>query len=94
MSVAGADIGGTFTDIVLVTESGELRVEKRLSTREDYAVAVGRGFALNVRPGRRTGTGCRVRVPVQQWDQELGQNRRQRDRNTHGTARARPAWRP
>ena len=36
----GVDIGGTFTDIVLATESGGLAVRKILSTPEDYAAGV------------------------------------------------------
>jgi N-methylhydantoinase A len=36
----GVDIGGTFTDVVLTTESGGLAVRKILSTPEDYAEGV------------------------------------------------------
>jgi 5-oxoprolinase (ATP-hydrolysing)/N-methylhydantoinase A len=36
----GADVGGTFTDVVLQTESGEVRVKKVLSTPPAYDVAV------------------------------------------------------
>ena len=36
----GVDIGGTFTDVVLTTESGGLAVRKILSTPEDYAKGV------------------------------------------------------
>ena len=36
----GVDIGGTFTDIVAVTEEGGLAVRKILSTPEDYAAGV------------------------------------------------------
>jgi 5-oxoprolinase (ATP-hydrolysing)/N-methylhydantoinase A len=36
----GADVGGTFTDVVLVDEEGRIRVEKVLSTTPDYDRAV------------------------------------------------------
>ena len=36
----GVDIGGTFTDVVVTTESGGLAVRKVLSTPEDYAKGV------------------------------------------------------
>ena len=36
----GVDIGGTFTDVVVTTESGDLAVRKILSTPEDYAKGV------------------------------------------------------
>ena len=36
----GVDIGGTFTDVVLTTDSGGLAVRKILSTPEDYAKGV------------------------------------------------------
>ena len=36
----GVDIGGTFTDIVLATETGDLAVRKVLSTPDDYAAGV------------------------------------------------------
>ena len=36
----GADVGGTFTDVILQSESGEVRVKKVLSTPPRYDVAV------------------------------------------------------
>jgi N-methylhydantoinase A len=36
----GVDIGGTFTDIVLVGSDGSVRAKKVLSTPDDYALAV------------------------------------------------------
>jgi N-methylhydantoinase A len=36
----GVDIGGTFTDVVLLTEDGALRTKKVLSTPDDYARGV------------------------------------------------------
>ena len=36
----GADVGGTFTDVILQSETGEVRVRKVLSTRPAYDVAV------------------------------------------------------
>ena len=40
MLLVGADIGGTFTDIVMMGDDGGLSVEKRLSTPEDYSEAI------------------------------------------------------
>lgn len=40
MTVLGSDIGGTFTDVVLLERDGSLRVDKRLSTFDDYSRAV------------------------------------------------------
>ena len=40
----GVDIGGTFTDIVLLTSNGELRRCKLLSTPHDYAIAIVQGL--------------------------------------------------
>ena len=40
----GVDIGGTFTDIVLLTSNGELRRRKLLSTPHDYAIAIVQGL--------------------------------------------------
>ena len=39
----GVDIGGTFTDIVLLDESGALRNKKILSTPDDYSRAIDEG---------------------------------------------------
>ena len=41
-----ADIGGTFTDIALITESGELVTKKIPSTPENYADAVTEGMQI------------------------------------------------
>jgi N-methylhydantoinase A len=41
----GIDIGGTFTDLVLVTEAGALHRLKVPSTPADYAAAIGEGLA-------------------------------------------------
>jgi 5-oxoprolinase (ATP-hydrolysing) len=52
----GADVGGTFTDVILQSESGEVRVQKVLSTPPSYDVAVVeaiREFALDA-PERLT----------------------------------------
>lgn len=50
--VVGADIGGTFTDIVLLGPRGAVHVEKRLSTVDDYSRAVVAGMlALLERTG-------------------------------------------
>jgi len=40
----GADIGGTFTDVVVRGTDGTIRFEKRLSTPEDYSEAVVEGI--------------------------------------------------
>ena len=52
----GADIGGTFTDLVLAAPDGTLHVHKRLSTPGDYGVGVRDGIAalleeLSLEPG-------------------------------------------
>ena len=39
----GVDIGGTFTDIVLLDEGGALRNKKILSTPDDYSRAIDAG---------------------------------------------------
>jgi N-methylhydantoinase A len=41
----GVDIGGTFTDIVLLGEDGTRRTRKVSSTVDDYAAAIGEGLA-------------------------------------------------
>ena len=41
-----ADIGGTFTDIALITNSGELVTKKIPSTPENYADAVTEGMQI------------------------------------------------
>src|SRR5215831_16129259 len=41
----GADIGGTFTDIVMVTDEGTVHTRKLLSTPADYSVAIEAGVA-------------------------------------------------
>lgn len=43
MAIAAADIGGTFTDLVMVGNDGLVSVDKRLSTRDDYGTAVTEG---------------------------------------------------
>src|SRR6516164_1691281 len=42
---AGIDIGGTFTDIVLVGSDGRLRSHKCLSTPDDYGRGIVAGLA-------------------------------------------------
>lgn len=56
----GIDIGGTFTDVVLLDSAGVLRTQKVLSTPEDYAEGVVAGAArvleaAGVAPGEVTG---------------------------------------
>ncbi len=41
---AGVDIGGTFTDIVLIGHDGRLRTQKLLSTPSDYCSAIVKGL--------------------------------------------------
>src|SRR5262245_39516551 len=41
----GVDIGGTFTDIVMVTDEGTVHTRKLLSTPVDYSVAIESGVA-------------------------------------------------
>src|ERR1019366_6336899 len=41
----GIDIGGTFTDIVLLSSDGELFSKKVLSTPSDYSLAIEEGIA-------------------------------------------------
>ena len=36
----GADIGGTFTDVILVSDDGAMTTRKVFSDREDYAASV------------------------------------------------------
>ena len=40
----GVDIGGTFTDIVLLGESGAVETKKILSTPDDYSRAIEDGI--------------------------------------------------
>ncbi len=40
----GVDIGGTFTDVVLLGSEGTLRTKKVLSTPDDYARGVVQGI--------------------------------------------------
>ena len=49
----GVDIGGTFTDVVLLGADGTLRTRKVLSTPDDYArgVVAGHPRAAARRPG-------------------------------------------
>ena len=52
----GADIGGTFTDLVLLRADGRLFSKKVLSTPEDYSKAIEDGVAsllreVDVAPG-------------------------------------------
>jgi N-methylhydantoinase A len=42
---AGADIGGTFTDIVLVSSKGEIFKRKQSSTPDDYSRGIADGLA-------------------------------------------------
>ena len=56
----GIDIGGTFTDVVLLGEDGSVRTTKVLSTPEDYARGVATGAAAllaehSISPGRISG---------------------------------------
>ncbi|MBI2358851.1 MAG: hydantoinase/oxoprolinase family protein [Deltaproteobacteria bacterium] len=37
---AGVDVGGTFTDVVLMNEAGEVTIKKVLSTPEDYSEGI------------------------------------------------------
>ena len=39
----GVDIGGTFTDFVLVDDAGRIRLHKRLTSPDDPARSVGEG---------------------------------------------------
>ena len=49
----GIDIGGTFTDIVAVEESGSVHLLKILSTPDDYGLAIEEGLqSLLARAGR------------------------------------------
>ncbi len=41
----GVDIGGTFTDIVFLSEDGQVRTKKVSSTVDDYAQAIVDGLA-------------------------------------------------
>jgi N-methylhydantoinase A len=48
----GVDIGGTFTDFVLIDESGQTRIHKRLTTPDDPSRALLAGFSeLDLPPG-------------------------------------------
>jgi len=40
----GIDVGGTFTDFILISETGETSVHKTLSTPEDPSIGVLRGI--------------------------------------------------
>ncbi len=42
---AGVDIGGTFTDIVLIGDDGSLATHKRLTTPDDYGRGIAEGIA-------------------------------------------------
>src|SRR5262245_57177790 len=48
----GADIGGTFTDIVFLADDGAVRATKRLSTPDDYGRAILEGLAADRARGR------------------------------------------
>ena len=50
----GADVGGTFTDIVLVGDQGELLVKKVLSTPQDYAMGIMAGLSELLAEGHVT----------------------------------------
>ena len=48
----GSDIGGTFTDFALVdTETGDIRIHKRLTTPSDPSEAVENGVAALMNGG-------------------------------------------
>jgi N-methylhydantoinase A len=49
--IIGVDIGGTFTDLVLVDEAGGLIVDKRLSTVDDFSEGVVEGVRALLRDG-------------------------------------------
>jgi N-methylhydantoinase A len=49
--IIGVDIGGTFTDLVLVDEAGGLMVDKRLSTVDDFSEGVVEGVRALLRDG-------------------------------------------
>ena len=56
----GVDIGGTFTDIVVLSSSGTLETAKVPSTREDYSRGIATGVAalierLGIAPDRVDG---------------------------------------
>ena len=53
MAIATADIGGTFTDLVMLSEDGSLSIDKRLSTRDDYGRAVTEGICHLLEAGGR-----------------------------------------
>jgi N-methylhydantoinase A len=46
---AGVDIGGTFTDVVLMSEQGNIYVRKHPSTPDDYSKGIAEGLATLVR---------------------------------------------
>ena len=49
----GVDIGGTFTDFVLIDKHGQTRIYKRLTTPEDPSRAFLAGVAeLDLPPGK------------------------------------------
>src|SRR3990172_5193998 len=45
---AGVDVGGTFTDVVLMNEAGEVTIKKVLSTPEDYSEGILEGRDIEV----------------------------------------------
>ena len=45
---AGIDIGGTFTDLVLMGEDGSLHAEKLLTTPDDFGRGIAEGLATSL----------------------------------------------
>ena len=55
----GVDIGGTFTDLMLITESGDIEIGKVLTTSEDPSQAVEEVLLASLEGGGRTGDDVR-----------------------------------
>jgi N-methylhydantoinase A len=55
-AVAGVDIGGTFTDIIIVTEDGRIEIAKVLSTPANYNDAILNGLAAVLAPAGLAGS--------------------------------------
>jgi len=55
-AVAGVDIGGTFTDIIIVTEDGRVEIAKVLSTPANYSDAILNGLAAVLAPSGLAGS--------------------------------------
>jgi N-methylhydantoinase A len=58
----GVDVGGTFTDIVFMSEAGEVTVKKVLSTPEDYSEAILEGIGASLADRGLEGRGVEVVV--------------------------------